>query len=141
MTADAAHLTPEAVADAACRWLRANGYTVTHRGQGPGGGIEITAEGGPGAGWRIRAEGGAGFAEGFYAAAAIAEAREPIRIGLALARTPATEEAAARVRHAMEVLGITVLWADAGGSISFERGEPHAAEGLRPEELNAANDD
>jgi hypothetical protein len=95
--------------------------------------------------WRIAvAEDAEGIASAFYAAAAMRPSGgEAARIGLATGRSAAAERALAAVKDALDTLGIAVL--RVGPSRTVEWTEPNAAgsasDGLRPDELDASNDD
>lgn len=129
------------IAAAIGAWLDEQGF-VRKRERGGAGASVLTAMHPYHPAWRIAvAEDGEGIAPALYAAAAMRPSGgETARIGIATGRSAEAERALAAVRDALDTLGIAVLRVGPPGTVEVT--EPNTApDGLRPDELDASNDD
>jgi hypothetical protein len=144
------------VVDVVCRWLLSQGFLVSGRRMSREHAPDITARHPAKGTWRIQVAGdmphgaaaglsedqvSAHFGKAFFAAAAVAgeHAAPGTRIGLAMPRSSVAENHADRIRGAMAMLGIVMIWIEQSAAVTLDE-HRSVQEGLRPEELNASND-
>lgn len=150
-TEKAVTFSEDTVIERVCEWLASQGFTIAGRDLPGPDGPDIIAHHPARGAWRIRTgESGASDEQtaaravrSFFTAAAMAEGQDAagVKIGLALPRSAAAQQQMAKVRKAMSLLRIVMLWMEPTGEIVIEEEYRGAQEALRPEELNASNDD